>query len=214
MNSYFHRIKNFFSIIPFGGRKNFDQQYYTSMISQHSDYNFYLSLYHKASTQDHLRTNVEICLSRSLRFGCTIKEIKGKFREPSNHLKKITPLNAEIYLYKMLIGNHKVKCQLHLFDGKLFMYKYIFPYLENDRMNEIINVIQEKYLPEVTNYSRQNIIDPNNNCLHIDDSTDLTISYLSLDSEFFKKIINISLNKEQRIKKTASALYNDIFNRI
>jgi hypothetical protein len=214
MNRYFHRIKNFFSRIPFGTRKNFNQKYYTSMISQHSDYTFYLSLFTKASIKDHIRTNLEICLSRNLKFGCSIKEIKTKFREPSNHLRNITPLNAEIYLYKMLIGNHKVKCQLHFFDGKLFMYRYIFPYLENERMNEIINVIHEKYLPDVINYSMQNIIDPNNNCLHIDDNTDLTISYLSLDCDFFKKIINISQNKEQHLKKTESALYNDIFNRI
>jgi hypothetical protein len=94
------------------------------------------------------------------------------------------------------------------------MYKYVFHYLGNDGINEIINIIQEKYLPDVEIYSKQNIIDPNNNCLNIDEGIDLTISYLSLDSDFFKKITNISRNKEQRLKKRESALYNDIFNRI
>ena len=215
MNRYFDKIKNFFSKIPFNGRKNITRKLsYSSSISQFADYNFYLSLYNKASSQEHLKTNVEISLTRNSRFGCTLKEIKSKFRKPFSHLKNITPLHAEIYLYKLLIGNHKVKCQLHFFDGKLFMYRYIFPYQDNERIDEIINIIHEKYLPGVINYSRQNIIDPNNNCLHIDDNLDLIISYLSLDSDFFKKITNISQNQEQRLKKTESAFYDDIFNRI
>ena len=94
------------------------------------------------------------------------------------------------------------------------MYRYIFPYLDNERIDEIINIIHEKYLSCVVNYSRQNIFDPNNNCLHIDDNIDLTISYISMNCDFFKKITNISQNQEQRHKKTESAFYNDIFNRI
>jgi hypothetical protein len=213
MNKYLNKIKDLLSRIPFRGKEYFYRKNYnSSMIREHAD--FYLTVYKKATSLEHIRTNVEIGLSRNLKFGCTIKEIKAKFREPSDHLKNITSLNAEIYLYKMLIGNHKVKCQLHFFEGKLFMYKYVFHYLGNDGINEIINIIQEKYLPDVEIYSKQNIIDPNNNCLNIDEGIDLTISYLSLDSDFFKKITNISRNKEQRLKKRESALYNDIFNRI
>ena len=93
---------------------------------QFNDPRNYLFLYHNCTQNNFINTNIEISFSRSLKFGCSIKDIKRKFSLGKYHLQKIKDKQIEILIFKILIGNHKAKCYLHFFKGHLFYYQFSF----------------------------------------------------------------------------------------
>jgi hypothetical protein len=190
------------------GRRN---DYYNRIFNQYNDIATYLSLYKKCTSDSWLKTEVEIGFSRSLKFDCTIDDVKKKLQKPNYHMRNNKDFKIDILLYRTLIGNYKVKCQLHFFENKLFFFNYTFPYLNKSANNEIISLLQKKYISESVNYLGQNIIDNFNSCMQISNNVELTINYVSLNCDFFNTIKLLSqVAEEQRIRKV-SALGRDIF---
>lgn len=214
MIKYLDKIrKRFFRL--FGKSNNYYRDYYYHhLIDQYNDNCAYFSLYKKCTSDKSLKTNVKICFSKSLKLGSNRADICRILGKPGYHIKNVSPLNIEILVYRMLIGNHKVTCQMHLFDNQLFLYNYTFPYSNGYDNEQIMNIIQKKYLPETGNYAAENIIDGFNNCLQIEKGVDFTISYLLLTCDFFLKNTAISADKEARLIRQNRANYRQIYDRV
>lgn len=181
---------------------------------QFNDPRNYLFLYHNCTKNNFINTNVEISFSRSLKFGCSIKDIKSKFSLGKYHLQKIKDKQIEILIFKMLIGNHKAKCHLHFFKGHLFYYQFSFQNLNKGSNIELIKTLQEKYLFGIDLLPDQIITDNFNNCIQIEDDIDLNINYLSLNSAFFWQfILNTDYSYETKTKKD-SRQHKEMFARL
>lgn len=205
MKSHLHKMFLLFN--PIGHRND----YYNRIFIQYDDLATYLSLYKKCTSNNWLKTNVEIGFSTALKFDCTINEVKKILRKPNYHVRNNKDLKIDILFYRTLIGNYKVKCQMHFFENKLFFFNFTFPYLNKSDNNEIINLLQKKYISESDNYAGQNIIDNFNSCMQISNNVELTINYVSLDCDFFNTIKILSkITEEQRINKI-SELGRDVF---
>jgi len=188
--------------------------YYQRILNQYDNTNSYLSLYKNQSNNVFLKTDTDICFSKTIKFNSSINEVKKELNKPNYHITSNKFNNVEILFYRILIGNHKVKCQMHFFAGKLFLYNYIFSYLQKNESNEIINIIQEKYIPHVNDYSNQIIIDSNNNCLQINNDVELTVNYFSLNSNFVENIVLISQYEKEQQKKKDRVQKRRIYNKL
>lgn len=76
------------------------------------------------------------------------------------------------------------------------MCGYTYSYLDKEERLEMIKNIQAKYISTPTNYLQQNIVDEFKNFVLFNNTVDLTINYLALNSEFF-----ITLKKNSHLQK-------------
>lgn len=197
-----------------GTRRNYYRSYYDRIFTQYNDTSSYLLLYNKYTATSTIKTDVEICFSKALKFGCSVLEVKNKLHKPNYQIRQNESLCTEILLYRIFIGKHKVRCQMHFYKDRLFLYNYTFSYVNKFETKEIINVIKEKYVSDIGIHAEQNIIDKFNNCLQIEDDVRLTINYLSLNSDFFNEITLRSFQKGERRTRKNDAEFTDLYNRI
>lgn len=132
------------------GKPDLRDDYYSNLISQFNKPDSYNLLVKKCS-KNHINTNVEINFSDVLKFNCSIKQFKKTISYKCYYEKQNKTLNTRILFYKLEMGDHKVKCQVHFHNGELFYFIYTFPYLNNENKHEIIKILSTKYLPEMTN---------------------------------------------------------------
>lgn len=214
MKKYMEQIKKIFFSLR-GRRDGYNRDhYYHHILDQYKDNSTYLSMYKSCISNKSLKTDVEICFSKLVRFGSDIKDIQRILGKPSYQIKNISSLNIEILVYRKLIGNHKVKCQMHLFENKLFMYTYTFRYVNKYENEQIMRIIQSKYVPGFVSYAYENIIDSLNNCLQIEKKVGITINYFSLTCDFFVKSILLTTTIEERLIKQNLAWHREIYERV
>lgn len=125
-------------------------------------------------------------------------------------------LKMELLYYRIMLGGHKVKLEMHFKEDELFHCSYRFSYLKDTQKQEIINIIEQKYFGgEHLDYRSNNISDVNKTTINIEDSIDFTINYLFYgNSDFFEIIETLKSKKiENRLKrkmKEARDLYRDL----
>ena len=176
--------------------------YYKRLLSKYNDIDSYSSIYENYTTNNFLKADVEICFSGLFKFNSNIKDIKKKLYYSNYRLLNNRFLNLEILSFKMLIGSRKVKCQMHFYEKKLFLYNYTFTNLKKHEESEIFNIVLKKYVCDIINYREQNIIDSFNNCIQINSDFQLSINYFSRDCDFSRKIASLLQEKEnQRIRE-------------
>ena len=212
MKTYFYKLK-LFVLKYFGYKKQYyKHSYYQAKTEQYKDISPYLSLYEKSKELKYSRACMEICYSPDLKFGCSIQAVKNKLHKPNFHIQ--TNKSTNILFYRLMIGDYKVRCQMHFLNNKLFLYNYCFSHNDAKANEEVIKVIKEKYAIDSDNPTRENIIDHFNNCIQIDDDVELKISYFSLNSPFFKKIASISEEEANLQKEKISENYRAIYCKI
>jgi hypothetical protein len=203
-----NRIKDLFGI----STMNYNQYYY-KVGGQINDLNYYLTLFKKCSCNDFISTNHEICKSKSLKFGCSIDDVKKKLCNVNLHYFDNQPLKIVILYYKTLIGHYKVRTQLHFHNKKLFLFNYSFPYTNKTEKDEIISIIRQKYIADKEESNLRIIADSFNNCIQIDDNVEFTINYLSMNCELFNPLSLLSnISDEEEEKKKHKLQYNKLFN--
>lgn len=162
---------------------------YANTLEKYDDLEIYQDIYDKNISRRKMETSVRMEYSSKIQFGESIRSVKNSMPN-----KKVQVLNSSngikrnVLLYRLIIGEQKVKIEFHFHKNKLFYYKFIFSYIEEEQKAELINALLEKYhLPtiEVTNYS---IFDTDNNCILVTDHFDFTMSYTQMDSPFFDLI--------------------------
>lgn len=199
----------------FSSSQNYQQFiYYSSLVCQYDDFESYLTLYKRSINNGCIKTDIEICFSKLLTFGSSIKSVKKNLSKPNYHRQYNKFLNTEILFYRIMIGNHKVKCQMHFHKDKLFLYNYTFANTNENENYEIVNILEEKYGTNLKNLAKQSIIDNNNNCVQIDDNVELKINYFSLTSDFFINVSQLSEEEEQLQRKKNVAHFHDLYSRV
>lgn len=130
-----------------------------------------------------LQSKVDI----NLEFGNNGEEIKKQYGIPYFKLNKTSIINHKIYFYRLKIGEHKARCEMHFFKDSLFYKNYALNYLTPDDKYKIIDTLGDKYLDKPFLHKTAKIVDGYGKVILIED-TDIfhfTISYLDSASEFF-----------------------------
>ena len=212
MKTYFYKLK-LFGLKFFGYKKQYyKHSYYKAKTVQYKDISHYLSLYEKSKDPKYTRAGMEICYSPDLKFGCSMQDVKNHLYKPNFHIQ--TNKSTNIFFYRLLFGNYKVRCQMHFSNNELFHYNYCFSHNDSKANEEVIKIIKEKYAIDSDSHTRGNIFDNNNNCIQIDDDVVLKINYISLNSDFFKKIASISEEEANLQKEKISENYRAIYCKI
>lgn len=194
---------------------NYKNGYYGEKLNELNSSDFFMNLLKKYNEQQKLVTKKEIYFSEKIRFGCNVKNIKHKMRTPTYSVSSSDAMNCKILFYKIIVGNHKANLNMFLHHSKLFLYNLTFLYLTDQEKNEILNIIQHKYLEQQPiDFSTQSIIDELGNCIQIDDVVNLKINYFSYKADFFKEISDKAASEKLKGIKKISTRYSELYRKL
>ena len=185
MRKLFKKVKRIFNRIN-NGQLYFSGDYYLSSLRRYDDLDTYLYLFKKKNNQHDLYTDKEICFSSKLKFGSSIKEFKSEISSQRPKVTKKTALGFDVFVYKIKVGGHRAKLEVHFSQDKLFYFSYTFRKVYTQDTKEIVDVLCMKYLnTSNSDYSNNSIIDNFKNRIEIiEDGAKLKINYLSADIDF------------------------------
>ncbi|MGZ2368989.1 hypothetical protein ACXR6G_04325 [Ancylomarina sp. YFZ004] len=192
--------------------------YYSRLIEYYTDLSEYSRIIDLYKKKELSTTNKIIAFQEGYLFNQKNKKhILKKFKYPQFKYRiRKNNLDIEIYFYKIIIGGHKVRLEIHLSDNKLFYYNYTFTRnLNNQQLRDIIRIIQEKYLDGLSiDICTQSIIDQNQTVLDIENTMELKIHYIYTNSNIIQSL-NIyketSANKKVKsIEKKLTELRNKL----
>jgi len=195
--------KSIFKI--FNNNNNCPRNYYYEKIIEHyKDLSEYYRIIDLLNTKKVLNTNTIISIIDNK----TLKQVKKKhiikkYKKPSfKYIVRENDLIFDIYIYKLYIGGHRTKLEIHMTSNKIFYYNFTFTgSINNDQRQDIIKIIEDKYLDgRLINVTNEIIIDANQTILHIDNSLDLKIHYMNVSSDIIDLIKSYKnkYNKERK----------------
>ncbi len=193
--------------------------YYEKLINRYENLEFYLSQIRLQDKQA-LFTDQDISFSTNRRFTKNgIKYVKKRYGKPNYTIVNNYPFGTiKILFYRIKIGTHKAKMELHFYKNALISYNYTFSYLKTTEREFILGVLKEKYIPNtpVT-------IDPHN-CYIINNKNsiisftlrfDFTINYvLDIQSELFRQMNNVVTHELEFEKHINDMNSQELFSRL
>ena len=197
-------------------KNSYDDYYYNIVINEYSNIKSYLTLYNMCLNTEigNIKTDVDIYFSEILKFGASKYEAQKLLKKPNYHIQNNKSLNIEILVYRIFIGSHRVKCQMHFFKNKLFLYNFTFKNTRKEENKRLLEILYSKYIPGFHNQNLKNIIDNSNNCIQIKNDLELSLNYIALNSELFKKIKGLSTNEDEIKNMKSDFIYQKIFNKL
>lgn len=193
----------------------YSKEYYSTRIFHKYDrLEAYVALYQKCRTKERFNTTSGIRFLDGVRSGAGMKEVVSALPTVRHDILTNEALHIKVVFYKMVIGEYRVKCHIHFFDGKVFLCSYTFSYLKQGDPEKITATLQKKYLPDVASYSGQVITDPDGNCIYVEKGVELTINYLSLQDGMSVEMLRFQGEQERKQEKKASAGEAEVFNRL
>jgi len=199
---------------PFIFRKGARMHYYQSLLESFYDIKTYAKILEDHERKVSLKTNREIYLSNNLKFGCSYISMKRKFSSPYYQVKFFNPLGIRCQVYRLMLGRYKVKLETHFYKRKLFFFRYVFTGLSNEDKFELMDILYQKYLSVPYSFSLQDIVDPNGNCIHVEDDVSFTIDYFAVKSEFFLAARSFYDNHQKlqvrKLARNSEMLFNSL----
>jgi hypothetical protein len=194
-------------------KEKYYTNYYERILSKYSDLNTYLTLFEKCDARKHIITREKIHYSSGLEFGSTIKKVK-KNNFPHyviEHLDEFTVL-----LYRIMIGGHKAKLEMHFYKNTLFFFNYSFSYLTDVDKENIIEVLAKKYLGNTLNFDtrNQNITDDFNNHILVENGIDFVIHYITLEGESHNSIRKIKEREKKNQSKKMELRQKELYSKL
>jgi len=198
-----------------------------------------LDYYHSLITEAQSKLN--IISQRKIKFNdsgfenITKKDIFRQYGKPKYYVKSKNILKTELLLYRIRIGGHKVKLELHLYNNlysfipihslvlelhlynnHLFFYSYTFFGIGEGEKYQIVNIIEKKYLNENPfDYNNSVLIDGQQSIINIVDSVNFTINYIYYNaSDMFKNVDNIIRGKTLSLEKTQKQVTDELYHKL
>ena len=194
-----------------------NEYYYEGILDKFGNLSSYLDIVNFRNGRNSLNTDSEISFLKNTQFEyTTYTQVIEKYGKPNykiinNHLGLF---KIHILIYKLKIGGHKVKLEMHFKNGKLFFYRYIFSYInDNIIKNEILPVIKDKYnIKNKIEFENDYINDTRGSSFFFTYNIDFSINYIYpiKQDAFVKSVLKHRINmlKKDRIKK--KVLYNTL----
>ena len=150
-------------------------------------------------------TRKKIIFRNEFDFGLTTKEFVQKMGRPTYVVKNDNIEGHSIFLYKVVMGEIKTRCEVHFLNNSFFMANYSFRNISDEDIKWFFNIIHEKYLDPGTNrYSTMVISDRDENIILLNQQDySFSISYSNWKNDEItqlKKIVE-KLEIERLLKK-------------
>ena len=206
-------LLKFNSVLPFQlGKKsvNYKDHYQLKHLRQYANV-FYYKKHLGFVTNDAVQKN-------SITLNCLFpdtskKKLKKRYGKPLYHVNHYHGgYHIEIFYYKRLISDQKVKFEFHFCEGQLFYYNYTFPYLSKNEKDNLFKNIEEKYNLKYHEIIESCVNDNNSIAMNAQDRLDLKINYLNTKSEFFKYLNNRSDKNNTTGSGKKSSRFSQIYN--
>ncbi len=218
MKSTYYKIKknylNFFNLKSSTYPHNSEYPFTQVLLARYGNGSFYCNLIKSINENKKIKTDVEIKLiGNKILNKITLEDIINNHGIHSHQITMNDLLGINIVTYKQRIGIFKVNIDFHFFKNNLFFYNYIFTNLNATNKNEIIRILENKYLDKnLFNIKDNYIIDVNENIILLDDSVNFSISYLcdkKIVTEKIMKHINFVKKKKEQ-KDYLKTLFNKL----
>ena len=185
--------------------------YYNNLDSKYDTPGFYNNLYY-SDKYDALVTPVEIYMRYKLPFGCSSNNVSKALGKPNHVFNHTMNHKIQIHLYRLKLGGHKTKCELHFYNDQLFFFTYIFSYLNKDQQQQMIEMVQSKYQGEKQiDIESQKLTDENKNSIIIQIASDFSLMYLWGNKEIYAQLHTDQKfafkNTHKRLQKNNAMLY-------
>lgn len=130
-----------------------------------------------------LNTELDFELKGETPFGTSIDAVKEMWGAPNHSVSKKRSYTSDVLLYRLHIGGHRAKCEMHFIDKKLFYYCYRFSYLSPAERKGLLDILEMKYLNgyPASLDGNQIIQDRRSNYLLIENKVEFITHYLSGD---------------------------------
>lgn len=183
-----------FFFVNLNKRKSFHysrSNYYRRRLDESKSVQLYLKLMSDLEFTNGIKTNTEIQLIDNKKDNeINKKNIIRKYGRPNYKFICEDLTEIEILFYRKKIGSHKAKMEFHFYKNSLFLYTYTFSYLSLEDKNEIIKIINEKYLErEYKDIINHHIVDENKSTIILNDNLDFSIKYLDKNNIAFETIL-------------------------
>ena len=190
-------FSNFFSKKRFGYYPRYD--YYQTRLKNSRGEQFYSNLIDDFNNNTNgIETNTEISHDGNKPISELVKkDILKIFGKPNYQVSIQNSIETSVFFYKQNFGNHNVKVEFHFFKNDLIFYVYTFSNLKN--INEITEVIKDKYLDgKEVDIFNVNIFDKNKNRIHIRNSVYFEVYYLCYNKGYIERFLEIADNLEEK----------------
>jgi hypothetical protein len=191
--------------------------YYAKLLDKYSSIESYISLANINDKQA-LFTDKNISFSDNPDFKKNQKKyIQKKYGKPNYTIVNNFPFGKiTILFYRLLLGNHKVKLELHFFQKSLIMYNYEFSYLKNESKINILNVLKEKYkINKDIVPSHCYIVNRENTMIVFLDNVNFTIYYIDyINSDIYSQMNSLIKEVKQLKKREMEKEKQEFFRRL
>ncbi|HTI59081.1 hypothetical protein [Mucilaginibacter sp.] len=187
--------------------------YYKTLLSQYTNFSNYTEIFAGSTKLSTIHTCINI---QQGILGANARAVTGKYGKPDFIF---TEKSLSIYVYKWRFNGLKTRCEVHLYNDKVFLVNYVYNQLAKHERDYIVDTIAGKYLEKCSNrvdLMHSKISDNNNNVLMVDDFLmGLKITYLSTsESDWYERMISEINEKKARyelkIKTGERRLYNKL----
>lgn len=188
--------------------------YYQTRLRSSRGERFYGDLFTIYKNNIGIKTNTEIKYDDNQRFSdISRRRLIKLFGKPNYEVQMQNTVETSVLFYKQKFGAHKVKVEFHFFNNNLLFYVYTFPNIKS--INEITQVIQEKYLEgEKVDIINKNIIDKNNNKIHVRKSVYFEVYYLCNNKNYFEKLSEAAIILERKNKLKQKNNKEELFQKL
>ncbi len=191
--------------------------YYQKTINEYSKPGKYFQIFTELNKRRKLHTERTIALiGDKPMWQTTKKEVIRNFGYPHYQTSnQFFNCKCEVLLFKIKLNGFKTKLEVHLYRDRVFYYRYIFSYLSSQDSSTINNLLRDKYNNNSdVKFEQCKFINSEYVSISINDSIELSISYVHEKAEFFELVNDIRSKvhqgKEDKKKNEMQNLYNHL----
>jgi hypothetical protein len=174
----------------------------------------YLNIYNRCIENDKVLTHTKICFSPNISFGSSIREVKKNNPNEFNILENTK--DWKTLIYKIKVGEHKFRLEMHFFKNKLVFFNYILRTLQ-DKKN-ILKLITNKYLSledyKSLDFSKITFTDGLRNYIDIDNSVLLSVRYFTYNYGFFDYLKKMQSDYRGQKVKLHNYVESELFKKL
>ena len=172
-----------------------------------------IALYKRYKNTPHLRSMREIGSQRSITMGMSKSEVHSLMGMPKHRVKARSKDDPEVLFFRKRIGKYHARIGLYFFDRKLFFYNYNITIHGNEDMLDILQVLAQKYTPELAIVKTSDVIaDEHGHCVSLESNGVLCrLNYLHLNSPVFDKLSQMRKEEEMEQLQEGVDMYGKLY---
>lgn len=179
---------------------------YEYLSEKHKNLLFYEKLFEKVSNTNTIHTTQDVSFRKKLKFNDSKSKIKKVLGNPAYEITNTENKDIEILFYKIQIGQEKIRCEVHLYRNKLFLFTYQLTYIKHKNSQLMLSILKKNYKVNHHDIFSNRISDKSDNSLMVSKHIGINLTYVNLTHSFFTFLKSHLSEKEHYTEKLHSQL--------